>query len=122
MKLAARLASVITGSSSSSPTRDQVPDDTYAMSRSAAGTATTAEAVSWEPTATTEVVAGSPVRSATPPVITPTVSPGSIKGGKRSAGSPRASNASADQDRRRASSSPVVDALVISVRSSPVSQ
>ena len=92
------------------------------MSRPVAGTATTAEAVSWDPTATTVVVDGSPVRSATPPVITPTVSPGSIKGGKRSAGRSRASNASADQARRRASSSPVVDALVISVRSSPVSQ
>ena len=49
------------------------------MSRSAAGTATTAEAVSWVPTATTVVAAGKPVRAATSAVIGPTVSPGSIK-------------------------------------------
>ena len=53
VKFAARLASVSTGWSSSTPTRDQVPQEMYAKSRPRAGTATTADAVSCEPTAIT---------------------------------------------------------------------
>ena len=122
MKLAARLASVSTGWSSSTPTSDQVPDDTYANRRSAAGTPTTADAVSCDPTATTVVVVGSPVCSATVGRTRPTTSPGSTSGGNRSVGRSSAANSSADQVRVAASSRPVVEALVISVRRSPVSQ
>ena len=55
VKLAARLASVTTGWSSSTPTSPHVPQETYAASGSVIGTPTTAEAVSWEPTVTTGV-------------------------------------------------------------------
>ncbi len=53
VKFACRAASLSTGASSSRPTNDQVPDETYAASSRSSGTATTAEAVSWDPTAVT---------------------------------------------------------------------
>src|SRR4051812_27034872 len=80
-KFAVRLASVRTGWESSTPTRDQVPEETYAKFFSLAGTAATAEAVSCEPTATTFVAAGRPVRSAMAGSSVPTVSPGCTSGG-----------------------------------------
>ena len=53
VKFAASLAAVSTGSSSSRPTSDHVPDEMNAKSRLRDGTAATADAVSCEPTATT---------------------------------------------------------------------
>ena len=119
VKFAARLSALSTGSSSSSPTSDQVPDDTYAKSRSSAGTPTTADAVSWEPTAITRTSGASPVRAATSDRSVPTTSPGSISGGNRSAGISSASSTSFDHDREEASSSPVVEAFVISAAQLP---
>ena len=63
MKLAVRLASPRTGASSSTPTSDQVPQAMYANGTSpAAGTPTTADAVSWDPSRVRSVQDGtSPV-------------------------------------------------------------
>jgi hypothetical protein len=77
VKLAARLASVSTGASSSSPTSDQVPDEMNAKSVPLAGTATTAEAVSWEPTVITGTLPAS-----SPGVESPRIVPGSTSGGR----------------------------------------
>src|SRR6266508_718760 len=82
-KLARRLSSVTTTWFSSTPTRDHVPQDTYANRESHAGTATTAEAVSWLPTAVTGVGPARPVASSTPWRSSPTVSPGLRSGGNR---------------------------------------
>ena len=48
VKLARKPSGVTAGSGNSTPTRDQVPLEIYAKVSLSAGTATTAEAVSWE--------------------------------------------------------------------------
>ena len=61
VKLASRASSVSTGASSSRPASAQVPRETYAASSVCMGTPTTADAVSWEPTATTGTTPADPL-------------------------------------------------------------
>ncbi len=127
MKFAARLGSVSTGSGSSSPTSDHVPDEMYAAA-APSGAAATADAVSCEATASTGT-SPSPVTSRTSGTRCPTTVPGSTSSGSLSR-SPASggysaasrSRSSADQVREVASSRPVVDALVTSATRRPVSQ
>ena len=109
VKLAARASSVSTGRSSSTPTSPQVPHETYAASGSVIGTPTTAEAVSWEPTATTGV-----------PSCLPITVPGSTSSGSRARSRPTSASSSASQSPVRTSSRPVVEALVRSHTFTPV--
>ncbi len=88
----------------------------------AAGTPTTADAVSCDPTATTGVEPGSPVASATSGSSRPTTSPGSRSGGRIPTGTSTRSASPVAQERRRTSYSWVVEALVASAPTSPVSQ
>ena len=130
VKFAVRLASVSTGWSSSTPTRDQVPQEMYAKSRPRAGTATTADAVSCEPTAITG--SGPPGRPGPSPVSpgsaatsgrrVPMTLPGWRSAGNSPAGRPARPIRSQAQSRARVSYSWVVDALVTSAPISPVSQ
>jgi hypothetical protein len=83
----------------------------YANRSLLAGTPTTAEAVSCEPTATTDV-----------PSKTPIVSPGCRIAGKSEGRRPSSWISGSDQSRVRTSTSSVVDALVYSAPASPVSQ
>ena len=96
VKLARRLSSVSTGCSSSTPTSDQVPQEMYAKRSSRAGTPTTAEAVSCEPTAVRTVDSASPVSRRTSGRRRPTTSPGWRMGGSRPRGTPMASRISTD--------------------------
>ena len=123
MKLASLLASVRTGASSSSPARDQVPVQTYAnRSPAAAGTAATADAVSWEATVVTGTGPVSPVSSSTAGSSSPAGVPGRRSGGKSARSMPTRPATSRDQVRVRGSISWVVEALVSSVPRVPVSQ
>lgn len=79
-KFASRAAPVRTGRVISSPTRPQVPQETYAEFRVDSGAPTIAEAVSWEPTAMTG--SGLPIRAARLGLRTPILAPGSISGGR----------------------------------------
>ena len=88
----------------------------------AAGTATTADAVSCEPTATTGVEAGSPVLSATSRRSRPIRSPGSRSAGSNRGGTSTRSARPLAQPRARTSYSWVVEAFVASAPASPVSQ
>ena len=126
VKLAVRVSSESTGALSSVPTSDQVPLEMYANDPVWAGTPATADAVSCDPTATTGV--GSPVevrRSRPSTRASPTISPGSMIGGKRCS-TPNSSRSllriSGSQSRSVALTRPVVDAFVSSLRASPVSQ
>ena len=120
VKLAARLASVSTGWSSSSPTSDHVPQEMYAKSSPTAGTATTADAVSCEPTVHTGTDPCSPTSARTWPSSAPGVEQRreqallSMPEPLREVASPTSACV--------ASSSPVVDALVTSATRAPVSQ
>jgi hypothetical protein len=118
VKLARRDASLRTGASSSTPTSDQVPHEIYANCSDAAGTPTTADAVSCEPTATTSGLSGTPRSASTGPITVP----GWRSGGKSAARMPNSAMSGAAHSPVRRSSSCVVDALVTSVPSSPVSQ
>jgi hypothetical protein len=122
VKSASRAASVSTGSSSSRPTSDQVPEETYADGSSPLGTATTADAVSWDPTATTGTSSPRPTACATSGSKVPITDPGDRSGGRIPAGTPTRSATSAAQSPVRTSYSPVVEAFVRSAPSSPVSQ
>ena len=64
VRLAARVTPETIGAATSSPISDQVPDERNAVHRSASGAPTTADAVSWEPGATTRAPAR-PVPAAT---------------------------------------------------------
>ena len=90
--------------------------------RRLAGTPTTAEAVSCEPTWITGVAAGRPVASATSPRSGPSRSPGSDRSANRRRGSPSASMMSHAHVADVASSRPVVEAFVRSAAGRPVSQ
>ena len=118
MKLASRLASLSTGSSSSIPTSDHVPLEIYAKLRFCAGTATTADAVSCDPTATTGSPARPPMSSRTGPITLP----GERTGGKICRGIPAAAISGHAQSPVRTSRSCVVEALVNSAPVCPVSQ
>ncbi|CAM5435309.1 hypothetical protein SANTM175S_10631 [Streptomyces antimycoticus] len=122
VKLAARLASVSTGASSSSPARDHVPVAMYAKSGVVAGTPTTADAVSCEPTAVTGTGVARPVSARTSGRRVPAGSPGWRRGGKSVRSMPRACATGVAQSRVRGSMSWVVEAFVSSVPGSPVSQ
>ena len=93
-----------------------MPDERIAAS-AATGAATKADAVSWLPTACTS--ASMPWWASTGPSVVP-ASTGSPANG--AAGSPSRSISPRAHVPARASSSPVVDAFVISLASSPVSQ
>ncbi len=101
---------------------DQVPEQMYAASGVGMGTATTAEAVSCEPTATTPMGRGAPIWSATVAVSCPMTSPGLTSCGKSPRGKPSLSMSAVFQFPPAMSSRPVVDALVRSARLVPVSQ
>ncbi|GAB3932500.1 hypothetical protein GCM10027614_01800 [Micromonospora vulcania] len=118
VKLARRLCSLSTGASSSTPTSDQVPQEMYAKCAPVAGTPTTAEAVSCDPTATTAGSPGSPSSGRTGPIRVPA----SRSGGNNSLRIPASRIRSVAQARRRRSYSWVVEALVTSAPTSPVSQ
>ncbi|MEG8035555.1 hypothetical protein QP157_09540 [Sphingomonas sp. LR61] len=120
VQFASRAASDRTGASSSTPTSDQVPEEMYAKSGSVAGTATTAEAVSCEPTSVTG--ACPPTASATDGSSGPSRSPGSRRVGRRPAGRPAAARNAGSHPRVVAFRTPVVDAFVRSAASTPVSQ
>ena len=100
-----------------------MPDETYAARvRSANGTATTADAVSCDPTATTGVPAGRPTVEATSGNSVPRVDPGSRSGGRSRVGMPTLSARPDAQSRPRTSYSWVVEAFVRSAPTVPVSQ
>src|SRR4029450_9794846 len=122
VKLPSRLASVSTGRSSSRPTSDQVPDDTYAAPGSVMGTPTTPEAVSCAPTAITSNAAVAPTSAATSSRRAPIRVPGSTKNGNSDRGRLSLSIKVAFQVPVPTSSIPVVEALVRSTTCSPVSQ
>ncbi len=95
----------------------------YAARRgSAKGTATTADAVSCEPTATTGVLAAWPVASATGGSSGPSTSPGSRRAGRIPTGTSTRSASPVAQVRVRTSYSWVVEAFVCSAATCPVSQ
>ena len=121
VKLASLLASVRTGRSSSRPTSPQVPQEIQAAWLVVMGTATTADAVSCDPTAVTGVWAESPVSAATAGSRVPSTVPGFTSGGKMFLGKPRRAMRSSFQLPSR-ESSPVVDALVTSALREPVSR
>ena len=122
VKPARRASSVATAAGSSRPISDQVPEEMKAtgLVPGAAGTASTAEAVSWEPIATTGT---SPVPSSRPSSgrTVPRRSPGEISGASSSRSIPAASSSSEFQPPSRPSI-PVLDALVLSLRRTPVSR
>ena len=122
VKPATRPASSSRGSVSSTPTSDHVPLETYANDEVSAGTATTADAVSCEPTSVTGVWAGRPVAAATSGRSVPRVVPGSAIGARIDGSMPTSAASPASQRPVRGSSSPVVDALVRSATATPVSQ
>ena len=90
----------------------------YAKSSPTAGTATTADAVSCEPTVHTGTVPCSPTSART----WPSSAPGSSSGGSSVLSIPSRSARSVAHVRVVASSRPVVDALVTSATRAPVSQ
>ena len=112
-----------TGESSSSPISDQVPEEMYARGwvSCSAGTASTAEAVSWEPTAITGT---SPIPSSAASwgSTVPRRSPGESSGASSAGSTPAASSSSGDQSCVSSASIPVLEALVRSVRRCPVSR
>ena len=117
VRLNSRAWSVSTGASSSSPSSDQVPDDRIAAFSLRSGAATKADAVSWLATACTG--ASIPWCASIGPSVVP-ASTGSPANG--AAGSPSRSISPRAHVPARASSRPVVDALVTSLASSPLSQ
>ena len=90
--------------------------------RAVRGDATTADAVSCDPTSVTTVVSCSPVASRTAGSTPPRTVPGSASGGNSVASSPSSRTSSSSQPRVRGSSRPVVDACVRSAITTPVSQ
>src|ERR671913_2346194 len=120
VKLASIASCVTTGLLASTPTSDQVPLEMYAKSSAFAGTATTAEAVSWEATAKTGDPA--PISSATSGSTGPSSVPGDTTGEKRPEGRSSLFRRSWDQPPVWRSRSWVVVALVYSQAFSPVSQ
>ena len=100
------------------PTSDHVPLEIYAKSRPRAGTATTADAVSCDPTAIT----GSPAAALTSGTTGPIRVPGWRSAGKIRRGIPAESISGQAQSPVRTSTSCVVDALVSSTPVCPVSQ
>ena len=122
VKSARRASSVRTGSSSSSPTSDHVPEEMYAEGSPSAGTATTAEAVSCEPTAITGTSSGRSTAEATSGSSVPIRSPAERSGGRIADGMPTRSASSVAHSRDRTSYRPVVEAFVRSAPTVPVSQ
>ena len=78
--------------------------------------------MSCDPTVVTRTELDSPVSASTAGVSPPTTVPGGTTRGSKPVGTPRVSISSVDHCPVRASSSPVVEALVSSVTRSPVSQ
>ena len=128
VKFARRASGVRTGAPSSTPTSDHVPEDTKAKGppSGSAGTPTTADAVSWVPTATSGVASPDGERRPRPgTVMGPTTAPASTRRGKRASTPNPFSSACAipgSHARAPGSSRPVVEALVTSVTASPVNQ
>ena len=122
VKFASRLASVRIGARVSTPTRDHVPDEMYANAGRSAGTATTADAVSCDPTSVTTVVSCSPVASRTAGSTPPRTVPGSASGGNSGGVETQQPDKLLVPMRVRGSSRPVVDACVRSAITTPVSQ
>ena len=122
VKFAARLASVRIGRSSSTPTSAQVPQAMYANCSPSAGTPTTADAVSCEPTWASTGAVARPASATTSGRIGPTISPGRLVGRRIARGSPSSSSRSVAQPRRSMSNSPVVEPFVSSAAITPVSQ
>ena len=86
------------------------------------GTPTTADAVSWEPTATTSRGRGASSSATTEACSVPILIPGSTTGGNKDLGSPSRPINSVLQLPLVTSSNPVVEALVRSTCAFPVSQ
>ncbi len=120
VKFASRAASVSTGSVSSSPTRPHVPHEMYAAEGDVIGTATTAEAVSCEPTAITGRSA--PIRAARSGRSDPITAPGSMSGGRMRDGMPMRDASSVSHSPSSTPSNPVVEAFVRSAALTPVSR
>ena len=121
VKLASRAASLSTGCSSSTPTRPQVPHEMYAADSARIGTATTADAVSCEPTAMTS--SGCPAPSPSSAADLGEQRPDRLAGvderGKRIAGSPSRAISASSHSPDATVSRPVVEALVRSATRSP---
>ena len=98
------------GSSTSTPSSDQVPELRKAMGLSAAGTAATALAVSCEPTAITSTVP-SPVSRAISSFRVPLIVPGRMILPNRCSGRPKLCMVSNDQLRDLALSNSEVEAI-----------
>ena len=116
--LAASACAVITGRGISTPSSDQVPELRNARVR-LAGTAATADPVSWHAGATTGVPASS---EETDDFRGPMTVPGSTSGGSSSTGKSNSRSSGAAHCRDLASTICVVVALVNSARRTPVSQ
>ena len=107
------------GSSTSTPSNDQVPELRKAIGLSAAGTAATALAVSCEPTAITST-APSPVSRAISSFRVPLIVPGRMILPNRCSGRPKLCMVSNDQLRDLALSNSEVEAIQYSLLATPV--
>jgi hypothetical protein len=119
VRLAAWDAGVTTGRGTSTPTSDQVPEETNSEPGSAKGVATTALAVSCAAGAITRVPASGPAPSS--PVTGPRSVPGGTTSGSRRVGMPSASASSVTQRPVAVSNRPLVEAAVNSVTRAPES-
>ena len=106
------------GSSTSTPSSDQVPELRKAIGLSAAGTAATALAVSCEPTAITST-APSPVSRAISSFRVPLIVPGRMILPNRCSGRPKLCMVSNDQLRDLALSNSEVEAIQYSLLGYP---
>ena len=98
VRLAARVTSDTTGAATSSPISDHVPDERNAVVGPASGAPTTADAVSWEPGATTRAPAR-PVSAATSGRRAPSTVPGCTISGRNPVGMPSRSSSGRAQSR-----------------------
>ena len=98
VRLAASVTSETTGAATSSPISDHVPDERYAVVGPASGAPTTADAVSWEPGATTRAPRR-PVSAARSERRSPSTVPGCTISGRNPVGMPRRSSSGRAQSR-----------------------
>ncbi len=118
VRLAARVTPDTTGAATSSPISDHVPDDRNAVRGPASGAPTTADAVSWDPGATTRAPAR-PVSAATSGRSEPSTVPGCTISGRNPVGMPSRSSKGRAQSRATGSRHWLVLAFVYSATELP---
>jgi hypothetical protein len=121
LRLAARVSSSISGSDRSTPASDHVPIE-ITNEFGAIGVAAKADAVSCPATRTTPSPGGAPTRSAMPGSSASMRLPGPINSGNHARSSSSAAITSSAQARATGSKSCVVEAIVRSAATCPVSR